>query len=285
MSINKHKIITKFRKGHIPWNKGKKGVQKSWNKGLTKETDSRVNNISLSLTGKKLSKEHRLNCSRGQRGKKNSDESNKKRSEMMKRQWKNPEYREKLVKSMNTPENKAKCAAPHIGRVQSIEETKKRSQSLKKRVVAKGGWGYKFKKGHIMSKETKEKMSKSHQGICIPHTEKTKNKIRKTTRENAKYGSENHSYKDGNSPLKKRVRKSWRFRVWREAVFQRDDYTCQQCKKRGFELHPHHQKRFADIWDEHKITTYKEAMDCIELWDIQNGVTLCVVCHRRLHKR
>ena len=28
--------------GKAPWNKGKKGVQTAWNKGLTKETDSRI---------------------------------------------------------------------------------------------------------------------------------------------------------------------------------------------------------------------------------------------------
>lgn len=33
---------TKWQKGHTPWNKGKKDVQKAWNKGLTKATDERV---------------------------------------------------------------------------------------------------------------------------------------------------------------------------------------------------------------------------------------------------
>jgi hypothetical protein len=31
-----------FNTGHIPWNKGRRGLQIAWNKGLTKETDDRV---------------------------------------------------------------------------------------------------------------------------------------------------------------------------------------------------------------------------------------------------
>lgn len=43
---------TAFESGGVPWNKGKKGLQVSWIKGLTKATDSRVRQISESLAGK-----------------------------------------------------------------------------------------------------------------------------------------------------------------------------------------------------------------------------------------
>lgn len=36
-----------FKKGHIPYNKGKKRLQVAWNRGLTKETDERIKKISL----------------------------------------------------------------------------------------------------------------------------------------------------------------------------------------------------------------------------------------------
>lgn len=40
-----------FKKGNIPWNKGKKGFQKSWCKGMTKENSLILKNISENLKG------------------------------------------------------------------------------------------------------------------------------------------------------------------------------------------------------------------------------------------
>ena len=40
---------TTFQKGSTPWNKGLRGAQTSWNKGLTKETDERLQKTSANL--------------------------------------------------------------------------------------------------------------------------------------------------------------------------------------------------------------------------------------------
>lgn len=48
-------------KQRVPWNKGKTGVQKAWNKGLTIETDERVaRNIENKMKSQRLKKENRL---------------------------------------------------------------------------------------------------------------------------------------------------------------------------------------------------------------------------------
>ena len=58
---------------------------------------------------------------------------------------------------------------------------------------------------------------------------------------------------------------------WREKVFQRDDFTCQVCRKRGGKLNAHH----LDGWNWCKDKRYTP----------DNGITLCFECHSRFHKK
>jgi len=56
-------------------------------------------------------------------------------------------------------------------------------------------------------------------------------------------------------------------REWREKVFERDDWTCQACGKRGGRLQAHHIKPFKEYPDlRHSLS---------------NGQTLCIACHRK----
>jgi hypothetical protein len=65
--------------------------------------------------------------------------------------------------------------------------------------------------------------------------------------------------------------------VW--PVLERDDFTCQFLGTRGESLVVHHIKPFAVILREHKITTLEDGLNCTELWDINNGVTLSKQIH------
>ena len=67
------------------------------------------------------------------------------------------------------------------------------------------------------------------------------------------------------------IRKGIEIRLWREAVFARDNYTCQKCKKRGARLNAHHKNNFSE---------YPELRTAID-----NGITLCEKCHIAFHKR
>lgn len=106
-----------------------------------------------------------------------------------------------------------------------------------------------FKKGHLVSEETITKMRLAH-----------------------KKRFENHVYTTIRNKL---IRKSFEFKQWRKAIFERDKYVCCLCGKKSgnghsVELHPHHLFGFAD---------YPQFR--FEIW---NGVTLCVDCHLNLHK-
>ncbi len=120
------------------------------------------------------------------------------------------------------------------------------------------------------SKETIEKMSKSHLNKKCPWISEIGKK---------RFGNKNPNWKGGLSPLYIFLRNNLKYVGWRKSIFKRDNYTCQNCGQIGGDLNAHHIKRFSDIIKENGITTYESASNCPELWDINNGQTLCLDCH------
>lgn len=120
-----------------------------------------------------------------------------------------------------------------------------------------------FKKGHIMLEEVRVKISKTLRG--------------------RKKGKNNPQWKGGVTSLRERIEKYITYRQWRSDIFTRDEFTCQECGIRGGYLHAHHIKTFSSIIQFYEITTLKEALECAELWNINNGITFCVECHKKIH--
>jgi 5-methylcytosine-specific restriction endonuclease McrA len=66
------------------------------------------------------------------------------------------------------------------------------------------------------------------------------------------------------------LRESPKYKSWRIKVFQRDGFTCQSCGKVGNGIQAHH-----------IISVVK---DVKRIFDINNGITLCIECHKLIHK-
>lgn len=62
-------------------------------------------------------------------------------------------------------------------------------------------------------------------------------------------GKKHGNWKGGITPENVSIRKSVQYKVWREMVFARDNYTCQDCGQVGYELRAHHVYNFANNKD------------------------------------
>lgn len=91
---------------------------------------------------------------------------------------------------------------------------------------------------------------------------------RKFTTENTK--EKHHNWKGGISTEIQIARGGVSIRNWKKSVFERDNYTCRRCLKNDKKLNAHHIYDFINYPDKR--------------FDITNGVTLCVDCHRSVHR-
>ena len=156
-----------------------------------------------------------------------------------------------------------------IRRIFTNEHRKRLSESAKKRdkstqVTPKTA----FKKGCIP-------WNKGKKGCYSPERIEFQREVMK---------GNNFHYIDGRTPLVQIVRHCRHYIIWRDNIFNKDDFTCQECGKRGCYLEAHHLYPFSLIWGDNNITTYKKALSCEKLWDTSNGQTLCKECHNKTKK-
>jgi hypothetical protein len=77
------------------------------------------------------------------------------------------------------------------------------------------------------------------------------------------------------------LRSHYQYRIWRDSVFERDGYICQECGVKGGRLAGHHKVAFSKLIRKAHIHNLEEGINCPSLWDVDNGITLCVPCHRK----
>ena len=154
-------------------------------------------------------------------------------------------------------------------------------------------------KGKKHSEVSKRKMSEARRryfangnphpkaSLGKKHTEETKEKIRRTMKKRVHEGL-HHNYKGGITPLVMKIRTSPKMKTWRTQVFERDNYTCQICHSKSgggktVVLNADHIRPFSLLVNGNNIQTLEQAEACQDFWDINNGRTLCLPCHKKTY--
>ena len=166
----------------------------------------------------------------------------------------------------------------------------KRTEEHKRKISEANKGRISWVKGKRLTEEHKRKLSESHKGKR-PYqiTEKTRKKMSDAHKGRAGWSKGKHivhsgSFKKGHINFHKKrqlgfkyktdenklIRSGIESRLWREAVFARDNWTCQKTGVKGGKLHPHHIKNFA---------SFPELRFAID-----NGITLSEKAHREFHK-
>lgn len=146
----------------------------------------------------------------------------------------------------------------------------------------KGHTGYSYWLGKKHSSEHREKQRNSLIGKkqSIASNEKRSGTLKKSGHKPPiLLGERNPFWKGGVTKLSDSIRSCVKYKEWRNGVFNRDMFTC-TCGKKGGDLEAHHIKPFSKILKENGISSIEEAIICNELWDITNGITLCIQCHK-----
>ena len=136
------------------------------------------------------------------------------------------------------------------------------------------------RKGHSVSLKTKEAVSKARVGKPswnkgLKLTEDHRRKLSE-----AKRGEKSILWKGGLVALNQQIKSCYKYRLWRSDIFTRDNFSCVFCGAVKVYLNADHIKPKAAIIRENNIKSLEDALRCEELWNINNGRTLCEPCHR-----
>lgn len=221
--------------------------------------------------------EHKKKLSEALRGRRRkfSEEHKRKIRETIRRQWEEGKRKSPMLDKHHHEETKKKMSESRLerkrqlGYINSPETREKISRA---------------QKGKKLSEKTKRKLSEALKGKKkSPFTEEHKRKISEGGKIPRPWmrGKNSPRWKGGTSELSKRIKNSFKYKKWRETIFQRDNWTCQQCGKRGgIILHPHHKRSFASALEENNIKILEDALNCEALWNVNDGITLCRNCHK-----
>lgn len=126
--------------------------------------------------------------------------------------------------------------------------------------------------------ESKLKASESHKKYWRENPDKAAERGQKIQ------GKNHYRWNDGSTVLNTAIRGLTEYRKWAKMVKDRDANKCTECNATS-NLESHHIVQLNEIVINNHITNVQEARECKELWDITNGITLCIKCHYKIHGR
>lgn len=151
---------------------------------------------------------------------------------------------------------------------------------------------YTLKKCLFCGKEVIYPLWKNKRKYC---SKKCADLVQKGKPKRNRQGIKHWNWQNGKTPFNLRIRKIQEYYNWRDAVYERDNYTCQYCgDSSGHNLVAHHKKKFYLLLDEFlqeynqfslmedKETLIRLAVTYKPFWDINNGQTLCEKCHIKI---
>ena len=164
----------------------------------------------------------------------------------------------------------------------------------KKKFKKASSRSYKEKFGERKVEELKNKSRKRMIGKNNPNYKNTfgsnqwfkKGIDKRRDKTEFKKGEKHWNWKGGITNLQPQIRNNIKYKKWRLKVYNRDNFICQNCWRKGSgNLEAHHIKPFGKILMENNIKTLKQALNCKELWDLDNGITYCIKCHKIQEKK
>lgn len=169
----------------------------------------------------------------------------------------------------HTPEAKAKLSI--VGQKPNKGQFKKGVSSWNKGLFGKNNHSY----GKPRSLEVKRKISNSRKGMKF-----AKAHIKNMSK--AILGEKHWNWQGGKTEFRELIRTNKFYIAWRKSILKRDNFTCQFCNKKITELNvDHYPKSFKSLIKDNKITSLEQALECKALFDINNGRTLCINCHKQ----
>ena len=102
---------------------------------------------------------------------------------------------------------------------------------------------------------------------CSTKCSAIKRTIRSKEKKGVASGERHWNWKGGVTPKNEKIRRGARYKKFRWKIFKRDNFTCQNCKKRGSYLEVNHIRPFS---------IFKEL-----IYEPRNCETLCAKCHRK----